>query len=143
MTTEKGDFEDPTYPNYNDDPNYVYSGQGSAHLTGAFYASISTSYSLNTLKFWIYSAADQPQEYRVNIYSVHFLCGGSSGLWGSECSSRHFGGNFTVAPHTWQEVTLDLTGNIGNRDISMDLIATGNGGTDYYLDDIRFENLAN
>jgi hypothetical protein len=143
LVTLNGDFEDVSHANYNNDPLYVYSGEGSGYFKGQVFSALvaNTSLALPNIRFWIYSVADDPKAYSITIDSVHYLCGGTASNWGVEWSTRKFADEFVVQPHTWQEVSLGLGGSVGNKNIRMVIHRTDNPkdvSSEFYLDDLGF-----
>lgn len=143
LVTLNGDFEDAQHPNYNSNPLYVYSGEGSGHFKGrAFSAAVAdTDLGKPNIRFWIYSVADEPLEYSIRIDSVSYLCGGTSHNWGWQFSARDFEKTFVVHPHIWQQILLPLWDAVGNQHIRMVIHQTDNPTSimsEFFLDDLGF-----
>lgn len=149
-----GDFEDSEVTTeavaYNEDPMYVYSGQGSAHLVDrAFFASASAvpydypSWYLQELTFWIYSVSDTPVEYEVIAQGEKLQRIGPYDLGlGYSDGTRFLAEKFvTVEPHAWVQVSLVLESSSCIMD-SVSITPPTDGSSEFYIDDIQIQGSA-
>lgn len=144
---ENGDFEDPgTVPPdlvINTDPAYVYSGEGSVRTTDSkFDASIQeiehfSGRDLVSIKFWLYSAHDEPIDYEVSAYGMMLDRLDRDDGIGFSGHSQMSQQSITVEPHSWIAVNIDFE-DYQQCLNSLSIIAFVDDVV-FYIDDIEIE----
>lgn len=131
---------------HNVDPMYVYSGSGSAKLVDrVFNASFPEGDQhlldqAQKVTFWIYSSDDEPAEYGIEFGGQIFQdISNESGTGFSGTGSSDFQ-LFTVEPHDWTQVSVDVAGRFGNCLSWLHIFKDASPGdaVEFYIDDIQF-----
>lgn len=129
---------------YNNDPMYVYSGQGSAYLATQPFIAHATSdddyftWRTNQLSVWLYSVGDESVDFKVTAMGSELQRIYSSqpgfGYSGYDVHAEDF---FTVEPHVWTKVTLDLEEAGPCALDRLEIAPMTDESVEFYLDDLR------
>lgn len=147
VTLDNGGFENldavPADMVINTDPSYVYSGDGSAQITdSSFDVGITenehfSGRDLVSIRFWLYSAHDEPIDYEVSAIGMmldRLPRNDGIGYSGHSQMSLKY---FTVEPHSWVAVNLDFEDY--QECLSWFSISTFADDVVFYIDDIEIE----
>lgn len=134
-------LEDDLSPmKYNQNPLFIYSGNGSLFLDeGPFRAMYSGQSRASYINFWIYPLGEGEINFKIDWYSQNFFCGGTPQDYGAHGSTVRGSQEFAAPAGEWTKISTEI--NSGAYDLHWNIYVDPNeGSTSFYLDEMSFEN---
>lgn len=131
-----GDF---TPMMHNQDPLFIYSGNGSVLVEGGpFRAMYTGAPDAQKITFWVYPLGEGEIQFKFDWYSLSFMCGGTSSNYGGGGSAVAYTAQFNAPANEWTQISIDLTAETYDLHWNIYVDSEGEEPTSFYLDQMSF-----
>lgn len=131
-----GDF---TPMKHNQNPLFIYSGNGSVLVDGGSFRAMYTGpVDGQNITFWVYPLGEGEVNFKFDWYSISFMCGGTWNDYGGGGDTVERSEQFSAPANEWTEVSIDLALEVYDLHWNISVDAEGGEPTSFYLDEMSF-----